>query len=89
MILLELNMPTPIGIGKILDDNCSPLIKFCLLLCLAYQIRMYWVGQTASYVTDIPEFLNSGRKNWTLDSEPWTLGGGLWTLNVRLWTLKL
>ena len=76
MILLELNMPTPIGIGKILDDNYSPLIKFCLLLCLAYQIRMYWVGQTTSYVIDIPKFLNSGRKNWTLDSGRWTLNPG-------------
>ena len=35
----------------------------------------------------IPEFLDSGRKSWTLDSGRWTLDVGLWTLDARLWTL--
>ena len=48
-----------------------------------------------------PEFLDSGRKSWTLDSGrwildsgrwileagPWTLDAGLWTLDSGLWTL--
>ena len=51
---------------------------------------------TFEFQKDIPEFLGSGRKSWTLDSgcwtldsEPWTQDVGLWTLNARLWTLKL
>ena len=42
----------------------------------------------------ILEFLDFGRKSWTLDSEHWTLDAGLWTLDserstldVGLWTL--
>ena len=35
----------------------------------------------------IPEFLDSGRKSWTLDSGLWTLDSGLWTLDAGLWTL--
>ena len=35
----------------------------------------------------IPEFLNSGRRSWTLDSGRWTLDAGLWTLDAGLWTL--
>ena len=42
----------------------------------------------------ILEFLDFGRKSWTLDSERWTLDAGLWTLDsgrstldVGLWTL--
>ena len=40
----------------------------------------------------VPEFLDSGRKNWTLDSGRWTLDAGLWTLKTleaRLWTLGI
>ena len=44
----------------------------------------------------IPEFLDSGRKSWTLDSgrwtldaRLWTLGSGCWTLDAGLWTLTL
>ena len=33
------------------------------------------------------EFLDSGRKCWTLDSGRWTLYPGLWTLGDTLWTL--
>ena len=41
-----------------------------------------------SYVSkSIPEFLDSGRKGWTLDSGRWTLDPGLWTLDYGLWTL--
>ena len=36
----------------------------------------------------IPEFLDSGRQGWTLDSGHWTLDPRLWTLDTRLWTLK-
>ena len=35
----------------------------------------------------IPEFLDSDRKSWTLDSERWTLNTKLWTLNAKLWAL--
>ena len=35
----------------------------------------------------IPEFLDSGRKSWTLDSGRWTLDAGLWTLDSGHWTL--
>ena len=42
----------------------------------------------------IPEFLDSERKYWTLDSArwtldagPWTLDSGLWSLDAELWTL--
>ena len=30
----------------------------------------------------MPEFLDSGRKNWTLDSGRWTLDAGLWALDI-------
>ena len=39
------------------------------------------------YKTGIPEFLDSGRKCWTLDSGRWTLDPGIWTLHHGLWTL--
>ena len=35
----------------------------------------------------IPEFLDSGRKSWTLDSGRWTLDSRRWTLDAGLWTL--
>ena len=35
----------------------------------------------------IPEFLDSGRKSWMLDSGRWTLDAGLWTLDSGRWTL--
>ena len=35
----------------------------------------------------IPEFLDSRRKSWTLDSGRWTLDFGRWTLDAGLWTL--
>ena len=35
----------------------------------------------------IPEFLESGRNSWTLDSGCWTLDAGLWTLDSGRWTL--
>ena len=38
-------------------------------------------------VKGIPEFLDSGRKCWTLDSKRWTLDTGLWTLESGSWTL--
>ena len=34
-----------------------------------------------------PEYLDSGRKCWTLDSGRWTLDAGLWTLDSGLSTL--
>ena len=37
--------------------------------------------------TGIPEFLDSGRKSWTLDSGRWTLDAGLWTLGSGRWVL--
>ena len=36
----------------------------------------------------IPEFLESGRNSWTLDSGCWTLDAGLWTLDSGRWTLN-
>ena len=35
----------------------------------------------------ILEFLDSGRKSWTLDSGRQTLDAGLWTLDAGLWIL--
>ena len=35
----------------------------------------------------IPEFMDPGRKSWTLGSGRWTLDAGHWTLHARLWTL--
>ena len=35
----------------------------------------------------IPEFPDSGRKCWTLDSGHWTLDAGLMTLDTGRWTL--
>ena len=35
----------------------------------------------------IPEFLDSGRKCWTLDAGHWTLDSGRWTLHSGRWTL--
>ena len=37
--------------------------------------------------TGIPEFLDSGRKSWTLDTGRWTLDSGRWTLDSGCWTL--
>ena len=31
----------------------------------------------------IPEFLDPGRKSWTLDSGRWTLDSGPWTLHLE------
>ena len=36
---------------------------------------------------DIPEFLDSGRKSWTLYSRRWTLDAGPWTVKAGCWTL--
>ena len=36
----------------------------------------------------IPEFLDSGRKSWTLDSGHRTLDAGLWMLDFGPWTLN-
>ena len=35
----------------------------------------------------IPEFLDSGRKSWTLDSKRWTLDVGPWMLEREPWML--
>ena len=35
----------------------------------------------------ILEFLDPGRKSWTLDSGRWTLDNGAWAPDARLWTL--
>ena len=35
----------------------------------------------------MPEFLDSGRKSWALDSRRWTLDAGRWTLDAGPWTL--
>ena len=37
--------------------------------------------------TGLPEFLDSGRKSWTLGSGRWTLDARLWTLDSGRWTL--
>ena len=34
-----------------------------------------------------PEFLDSGRKSWTLDCGRWNLDVGPWTLDAGRWTL--
>ena len=38
-------------------------------------------------VIGIPEFLDSGRKSWTLYSGRWTLHSALCTLDAGSWTL--
>ena len=35
----------------------------------------------------IPEFLDSGRRSWTLDSGRWTLDAGPWLLDSGCWPL--
>ena len=42
-----------------------------------------------SHYLGIPEFLDSGRKSWTLDSGRWTPDTGLWTLDSGRWTLDV
>ena len=37
----------------------------------------------------IPEFLDSERKCWTLDSGRWIVDATLWTLGSEHWTLSL
>ena len=62
-----------------------------LNLCL----RLYYYGKVLAELENnpikefngIPEFLDSGRNSWTLDSGRWTLDAGLWTLDAGLWTL--
>ena len=39
------------------------------------------------YKTGIPEFLDSGRKCWTLDSGSWDLNSAPWTLDPARYTL--
>ena len=41
----------------------------------------------AWYEMGKPEFLNSGRKCWTLDCGGWTMEAGLWNLDAGLWML--
>ena len=40
-------------------------------------------------VVSIPEFLDSGRRSWTLDCGRWTLDCGRWALGSGHWTLSL
>ena len=54
------------------------LILYYVILCLSCVIDK---------IMGIPEFLDSGRKSWTMDSGLWTLDAGLWTLDAGLWTL--
>ena len=54
------------------------------------QGRKFTEWETALKVQSrIPEFLDHGRKNWTLDSGRWTLtlDSGCWTLDSGFWTL--
>ena len=39
------------------------------------------------HINGIPEFVDSGRKSWTLDAGLWTLHSGHCTLDAELWTL--
>ena len=39
------------------------------------------------FLEGIPEFLDTGRKTWTLDSGRWTLDAGSLMLDSRRWTL--
>ena len=45
------------------------------------------IALARNIISGIPEFLDSGRKSWTLDSGRWTLDAGLWTLDSGRWTL--
>ena len=45
------------------------------------------IALARNIISGIPEFLDSGRKSWTLDSGRWTLDAGLWTLDSGHWTL--
>ena len=42
---------------------------------------------SANHQMGIPEFLDSERKSWTLDSGCWTLDAESWTLDAGRWTL--
>ena len=52
-----------------------------------YEIDKHVIEFDKSVFTGIPEFLESGCKSWTLDSELRTLDTGLWTLDSGHWTL--
>ena len=47
----------------------------------------FFSKQKWAFKLGILEFLDSGRKSWTLDSGLWTLDAGLCTLSAGLWTL--
>ena len=80
----------------VLWENIQFSPKSCLLIfCLFYLNKEELIQQVClrKYIKNdifngIPEFLGSGRKNWTLDSERWTLKT-LKTLEARLWTLGI
>ena len=59
--------------------------------CLIW-LKLSW--NKPLFLKGIPEFLDSGRKSWTLDPGRWALDVGLWmldsgrcTLDAGLWTL--
>ena len=58
----------------------KPALQICadrLILGVEFQISQ----------NNLPEFLDSGSKCWTLDSEYWILDAGFWTLHSGRWTL--
>ena len=74
-------------------------ITFCFAICFSSQItqnsQKFAAAEIeikmnllfAKFTKGILEFLESGRKCWTLDARPWTLDAGQWMLNATLWTL--
>ena len=58
-----------------------PEVMWTLIMKLPYIEVTFLVFQ------GIPEFLDYGRKSWTLDPRRWIPGPGLWTLDAKLWTL--
>ena len=66
----------------------------CQLITVHYSIKTMFsklektfeLRMVSHKISGIPEFLDSGRKSWTLDSGRWTLDAGLWTLDSGRWT---
>ena len=77
--------------NSILEYNKAlSLVVLCLISLSLIQFLQSYILislQLMSVLDGIPEFLNSGRKCWMLDSGRLILGVELWTLDSGRWTL--
>ena len=78
---------------KVTKQVCNiPLLKYIKNEKYFYNICFFeYCKCPIPYVSkiqkNIPEFLDSGRKSWILDSRAWMLDSGCWNLEAGLWTL--